>query len=100
MTASSCLRRGTLGQKSSLPAFSARTVRSASLYPMVGGTVFSTSALMANTASMAPAAPKQCPVIALVELTDRLSFLPSKIVCRERNSASSFLAVPVPCAFT
>ena len=39
-------------------------------------------------------------LIAFVELTLRSGFASSKIVCSERNSASSFLAVPVPCAFT
>ena len=89
-----------LGQKSIFPAFSASLSISSSLNPSVGTTVLVVSALIENIASIAPAAPRQCPVIAFVELTERLSFSPSNIVCSDKNSASSFLAVPVPCALT
>ena len=98
ITVSSFFSLGSLGLKSIFPAFSLRFSISSSEYPTVGGTMFSVSAFIENTASIEPAAPRQWPTIALVELTLRLSFFSSKIVWSERNSAISFLAVPVPCA--
>ncbi len=51
--------RFTLGTKSIFPAFSFSVSRFSSVYPIVGGTIPSQTALTVNTASIEPAAPRQ-----------------------------------------
>ena len=50
---------GLLAMKLMSPDFSARTFKSSSLYPVVGGSFPSVRALTVRTASIAPAAPRQ-----------------------------------------
>ena len=51
---------------------------------------------MLKTASMAPAAPRQWPVITFVELTLTLALSSPKKFLKAVISALSFLPVPVP----